>query len=214
MCRIKEKLKTLPMSPGVYLMKDKDGKIIYVGKSKVLKSRVSSYFINSKSHTVKTVKMVNQVNDFDYILTDSEVEALILECNLIKKYMPKYNILLKDDKQYPYIKITVKEDYPKIFVTRRLVKDGSKYFGPYMSAANTKETLDTIKRIFKIRTCNRVLPRDIGKDRPCLYYQIGQCSAPCAGKISQEEYSEMFNKISDVLSGNYSMLEKALTEKM
>lgn len=214
MCRIKEKLKTLPMSPGVYLMKDKDGKIIYVGKSKVLKSRVSSYFINSKSHTVKTVKMVNQVNDFDYILTDSEVEALILECNLIKKYMPKYNILLKDDKQYPYIKITVKEEYPKIFVTRRLVKDGSKYFGPYMSAANTKETLDTIKRIFKIRTCNRVLPRDIGKDRPCLYYQIGQCSAPCAGKISQEEYSEMFNKISDVLSGNYSMLEKALTEKM
>lgn len=213
-CRIKEKLKTLPMSPGVYLMKDKDGKIIYVGKSKVLKSRVSSYFINSKSHTVKTVKMVNQVNDFDYILTDSEVEALILECNLIKKYMPKYNILLKDDKQYPYIKITVKEEYPKIFVTRRLVKDGSKYFGPYMSAANTKETLDTIKRIFKIRTCNRVLPRDIGKDRPCLYYQIGQCSAPCAGKISQEEYSEMFNKISDVLSGNYSMLEKALTEKM
>lgn len=214
MCRIKEKLKTLPMSPGVYLMKDKDGNIIYVGKSKVLKSRVGSYFINSKSHTVKTVKMVNQVNDFDYILTDSEVEALILECNLIKKYMPKYNILLKDDKQYPYIKITVKEDYPKIFVTRRLVKDGSKYFGPYMSAANTKETLDTIKRIFKIRTCNRVLPRDIGKDRPCLYYQIGQCSAPCAGKISQEEYSEMFNKISDVLSGNYSMLEKALTEKM
>ncbi len=212
--RIKEKLKTLPMSPGVYLMKDRDGNIIYVGKSKVLKSRVSSYFINSKSHTVKTVKMVDNVYDFDYMLTDSEVEALILECNLIKEYMPKYNILLKDDKQYPYIKITVKEPYPRIFMTRRLVKDGSKYFGPYMSASNTKETLEIIKKIFKIRTCNKILPRDIGKDRPCLYYHIGQCSAPCDGRISQREYSEMFNQISSVLSGNYSVLEKALTDKM
>lgn len=212
--RIKEKLKNLPMSPGVYLMKNQNGDIIYVGKSKVLKSRVSSYFINSKSHTVKTRKMVDNVYDFDYMLTDSEVEALILECNLIKKHMPKYNILLKDDKQYPYIKITVKEPFPRIFLTRRLERDGSKYFGPYMSAGNTKETLELIKKIFKIRTCNKVLPRDIGKDRPCLYYHIGQCSAPCDGKISQEEYSELFNKISAVLGGDYSVIENILTEKM
>lgn len=212
--RIKEKLKSLPMSPGVYLMKNSDGKIIYVGKSKALKNRVSSYFVNSKSHNVKTKKMVSNVYDFDYMVTDSEVEALILECNLIKKYMPKYNILLKDDKQYPYIKITSKEEYPRIFITRKLVKDGSKYFGPYMSASNTKETLEVIKKLFKIRSCNKVLPRDIGKDRPCLYYHIGQCSAPCANKISKEEYSEMFSQIASVLNGNYSVLTDALTEKM
>ncbi len=212
--RIKEKLKTLPMSPGVYLMKNEDGAVIYVGKSKVLKNRVSSYFINSKSHTVKTLRLVENIYDFDYILTDSEVEALILECNLIKKYMPKYNILLKDDKQYPYIKITIQEEFPRIFITRKLVRDGSRYFGPYMSAGNTKETLEIIRKIFKIRNCSRVLPRDIGKDRPCLYYHIGQCSAPCDGRISSEEYSEMFGKISSVLSGDYSILEDALTEKM
>ncbi len=212
--KIKEKLKTLPMSPGVYLMKNEDGDIIYVGKSKVLKNRVSSYFINSKGHSVKTLRLVENIYDFDYMLTDSEVEALILECNLIKKYKPKYNILLKDDKQYPYIKITVKEPFPRIFITRRVEKDGSRYFGPYMSSSSTKDTLEIIKKIFKIRTCNKVLPRDIGKDRPCLYYHIGQCSAPCDGKISAEEYSEMFNKISSVLSGNYSVLRDELTEKM
>lgn len=214
MLKIKEKLKNLPMSPGVYLMKDKDNKIIYVGKSKLLKNRVSSYFINSKGHNIKTKKLVSHIFDFDYMVTDSEVEALILECNLIKKYKPKYNILLKDDKQYPYIKITSKEEYPRIFMTRKLIKDGSKYFGPYMSASNTKETLEMIKKVFKIRSCNKVLPRDIGKERPCLYYHIGQCSAPCAGKISKEEYSEMFNRIADVLNGNYDVLTKSLTEKM
>ncbi len=212
--RIKEKLKTLPMSPGVYLMKNENGDIIYVGKSKVLKNRVSSYFVNSKGHSVKTLRLVENIYDFDYMLTDSEVEALILECNLIKKYKPKYNILLKDDKQYPYIKITLKEPFPRIFITRRVEKDGSRYFGPYMSSSSTKDTLEIIKKIFKIRTCNKVLPRDIGKDRPCLYYHIGQCSAPCDGKISAEEYSEMFNKISSVLSGNYSVLRDELTEKM
>ncbi len=212
--RIKQKLKTLPMSPGVYLMKNENGDIIYVGKSKVLKNRVSSYFINSKGHSVKTLRLVENIYDFDYMLTDSEVEALILECNLIKKYKPKYNILLKDDKQYPYIKITMNEPFPRIFITRRVEKDGSRYFGPYMSSSSTKDTLEIIKKIFKIRTCNKVLPRDIGKDRPCLYYHIGQCSAPCDGKISAEEYSEMFNKISSVLSGNYSVLRDELTEKM
>lgn len=212
--RIKEKIKNLPLSPGVYLMKDESGTIIYVGKSKALKSRVSSYFINSKNHTLKTRRLVENVFDFDYIITDSETEALILECNMIKKFMPKYNILLKDDKQYPYIKITIKDQYPKIFITRKLVKDGSKYFGPYMNSGYIRETLETIKRIFKIRSCNRVLPRDIGKERPCLYYHIGQCSAPCAGKISQQEYSEMFNKISSVLNGEYSILTKELTERM
>lgn len=211
---IKEKIKNLPLDPGVYLMKDKSGTIIYVGKSKALKNRVSTYFMNSKNHTVKTRRLVENVADFDYIITDSETEALILECNMIKKFMPKYNILLKDDKQYPYIKITTKDKFPKIFITRKLVKDGSKYFGPYMSSGNVRETLEVIKRIFKIRSCNKVLPRDIGKERPCLYYHIGQCSAPCAGKISQEEYSEMFNKISSVLNGNYSILTDELTKRM
>ncbi|HIV85852.1 MAG TPA: excinuclease ABC subunit UvrC [Candidatus Monoglobus merdigallinarum] len=214
MNRIKSKLKSLPLAPGVYLMKNRDGKIIYVGKSKALKNRVSSYFINSKGHTLKTRKLVENVYDFDYILTDSEVEALILECNLIKKHMPKYNILLKDDKQYPYIKITAAEAFPRIFITRRLLRDGSKYFGPYMSAMNTKETLELIKKIFKIRTCSKQLPQEIGKGRPCLYYQIGQCSAPCDGRITQEEYSAMFDKIADVLSGNYDELEQELKNKM
>lgn len=195
-------------------MKNEAGDVIYVGKSKALKNRVSSYFINSKGHSVKTLRLVENICDFDYMVTDSEVEALILECNLIKKYKPKYNILLKDDKQYPYIKITSKEAFPRIFLTRRVVKDGSKYFGPYMSSANTKETLEIIRKVFKIRSCNRVLPRDIGKERPCLYYHIGECSAPCDGKISAEEYSEMFNKISSVLSGNYGVLTDELTEKM
>lgn len=211
--QIKDKLKNLPMSPGVYLMKNVDNEIIYVGKSKVLKNRVSSYFINSKQHTPKTITMVSQVNDFDYILTDSEVEALVLECNLIKKYRPKYNILLKDDKQYPYIKIT-NEAYPRIYMTRRVVKDGSRYYGPYMSSHNLKETLEVVKKIFKVRSCNKKLPRDIGKDRPCLYYHIGQCSAPCDNKISQEEYSELFEKIGDVLNGKYSDISKQLTEDM
>ncbi|MEG1879966.1 MAG: excinuclease ABC subunit UvrC [Oscillospiraceae bacterium] len=211
---IKEKLKNLPLCPGIYIMKDENDNIIYIGKSKLLKNRVSSYFINSKNHTAKTVSMVSQVRDFDYIMTDTEVEALILECNLIKKHRPKYNILLKDDKQYPYIKITINDEYPRIYVTRTVVKDGSKYYGPYMSAKNIRDTIDTIKKIFKVRSCNKRLPQDIGKGRPCLYYHLNQCSAPCANKISETEYKEIFDKISLVLDGKYSDIIVELKKQM
>ena len=210
----KEKLKNLPLCPGVYLMKDAEGKIIYVGKSKVLKNRVSQYFQNSGSHSPKTASMVSHINDFDYIITDNESEALALECNLIKKNRPKYNILLKDDKQYPYIKITAYEDFPRIFITRKVIKDGSLYFGPYMSSYSIKNALETIKKIFMVRSCNLKLPEDAGKQRPCLYYHIKQCCAPCTGKITKEEYSDIFEKIADVLKGDYKKINKVLTDKM
>ncbi len=211
---IKEKLKDLPLTPGVYIMKDKDNRVIYVGKSKALKNRVSQYFMNLKSHSPKTAAVVSHISGFDYIRTDSEVEALILECNLIKKYRPQYNILLKDDKHYPYIKITINEEYPRIYMTRRIINDGAKYFGPYMSSAMVKNALETIKKIFKVRSCSKQLPRDIDKSRPCLYYHIGQCSAPCCSKISKEEYREAFSQISNVLEGKYKEIVKDLTEKM
>lgn len=211
---IKQKLKNLPLCPGVYLMRDEEGKVIYVGKSKLLKNRVSQYFMHSKNHSPKTVAMVANIRDFDYMVTDTEVEALVLECNLIKKYRPKYNILLKDDKQYPYIKITVQEEFPRIYMTRKVVKDGARYFGPYMSSFMVKDTLETIKKIFKVRSCNKNLPRDIGKSRPCLYYHIKQCSAPCAGMVSREEYREVFDQIAAVLEGKYAYIIKNLSEKM
>lgn len=211
---IKDKLKNLPLCPGVYIMKDKDGKIIYVGKSKLLKNRVSQYFLNSKNHTPKTIALVRNIVDFDYIVTDTEVEALVLECNLIKKYLPQYNILLKDGKQYPYIKITVQEEYPRILMTRKVKKDGAKYFGPYMSAYMVKETLETLKKIFKIRSCRKDLPKDIGKSRPCLYYHIGQCSAPCDNRISKEEYREIFDQIQDVMNGKFEPILRFLEQKM
>lgn len=211
---IKQKLKNLPLCPGVYLMKDQDNEIIYVGKSKVLKNRVSQYFMQSKNHSPKTLAMVANIRDFDYMVTDNEVEALVLECTLIKKYRPKYNILLKDDKQYPYIKITVQEEYPRIYMTRKLRKDGARYFGPYMSAYMVKETLETIRKIFKVRSCSKNLPSEIGKSRPCLYYHINQCSAPCSNKISKEEYKEVFEKIVDVLDGKYQKIMDDLTQSM
>lgn len=212
--KIYEKLKNLPMSPGVYLMKNGDGKVIYVGKSKVLKNRVSQYFQNSASHSPKTLAMVSKIDDFDYVLTDTEAEALALECNLIKKYHPQYNILLKDDKQYPYIKITANEDFPRIMMTRKILRDGALYFGPYMSGFAVKDTLDVIKNIFQIRSCKKVLPRDIGKGRPCLLYHLKQCSAPCANMISKAEYREVFDKIEEVLKGNVDGVLAELTEKM
>ncbi len=212
--RIKEKLKNLPMTPGVYIMKNSEGRVIYVGKSKVLKNRVSQYFQNTSSHTPKTLAMVEKVKDFDYILTDTEAEALALECNLIKKYRPRYNILLKDDKQYPYIKITMNEDFPRIIMTRQVSRDGSLYFGPYMSAFMVKETLDVIKKVFQIRSCTKNLPRDIGKSRPCLLYHLKQCSAPCDGKISKEDYREIFHRIENVLKGNNKEIINELEEKM
>lgn len=211
---IKQKLKNLPLCPGVYLMKDQHNEIIYVGKSKVLKNRVSQYFMQSKNHSPKTLAMVANIRDFDYMVTDNEVEALVLECTLIKKYRPKYNILLKDDKQYPYIKITVQEEYPRIYMTRKLRKDGARYFGPYMSAYMVKETLETIRKIFKVRSCSKNLPSEIGKSRPCLYYHINQCSAPCSNKVSKEEYNEVFEKIVDVLDGKYQKIMDDLTQSM
>ena len=180
---IQNKLNTLPMCPGVYIMKNHAGDIIYVGKSKVLKNRVSQYFQNSAAHTPKTVAMVSNIADFEYIITDTEAEALALECNLIKKHRPKYNILLKDDKQYPYVKITENEDFPRVFTTRQVKKDGGLYLGPFMSATNIKESIDEVKKIFKIRSCSKAISNSKTYPRPCLYYQIGECSAPCCGKI-------------------------------
>ena len=214
MSDFKKKLSALPMCPGVYIMKNSDGKVIYVGKSKVLKNRVSQYFQNSQNHTLKTRLMVQNVADFEYIITDTEPEALALECNLIKKYRPKYNILLKDDKQYPYIKITANEEYPRILLTRQIKKDGSIYFGPYMNTMHVREALEEIRRIFKIRSCKKKLTAGRKEGRPCLYYQMGQCSAPCSGNISVDEYGEAISGISDVLNGNYKEIVTGLTEKM
>lgn len=212
MADIKKKLSSLPLCPGVYIMKDKDGKVIYVGKSKALKNRVSQYFVNLASHTPKTHAMVSQVDDFEYIITDSETEALALECNLIKKHRPKYNILLKDDKQYPYIKITANEPYPRIFMTRRVVKDGGLYFGPYMTAMSIKEAVEEIRKTFKLRSCRK--PLNKRNHRPCLYYQMGQCSAPCAEKITKEEYRCSVIDATDVLNGKYEEMVEKLKEKM
>ncbi len=212
MTEIKRKLAALPMCPGVYLMKNKDGEIIYVGKSKVLKNRVSQYFVNLSSHSPKTRVMVSQIEDFEYIITDSESEALALECNLIKKHRPKYNILLKDDKQYPYIKITTNEEFPRIMMTRQLKKDGAMYFGPYMTAFGVKEALDEIRKTFRIRSCNKNLT--FKTEKPCLYFQLGQCSGPCARKISKTQYSESIKDVSEILSGKYDNVIAKFSEKM
>ena len=211
---IQNKLNTLPMCPGVYIMKNVDGNIIYVGKSKVLKNRVSQYFQNSAAHTPKTVAMVSHIDDFEYIITDTEAEALALECNLIKKHRPKYNILLKDDKQYPYVKITENEDFPRAFMTRQVKKDGGLYLGPFMSATNIKESVDEVKKIFKIRSCSKVISKNKTYPRPCLYYQIGECSAPCCGKISKEEYAESVKKLVDALKGNCRETVRDLENRM
>lgn len=210
---IKEKLAMLPLCPGVYIMKDKNGSVIYVGKSKVLKNRVSQYFQNSSSHSVKTRMMVSHVEDFEYIITDNESEALALECNLIKKYKPKYNILLKDDKQYPCVKITMQEQFPRMFITRKQKKDGSIYLGPFMTTNNLKEAVEEIRKIFKIRSCKKRITEH-SSDRPCLYYQIGQCSAPCSGKITEQEYKDSLIHVSDILNGEYKNLLNSLQEKM
>ena len=209
---IKNKLSSLPLCPGVYIMKNSDGKVIYVGKSKALKNRVSQYFVNLSSHSPKTAAMVSNVADFDYIITDSEAEALALECNLIKKHRPKYNILLKDDKQYPYIKITTGEKFPRIFITREVKKDGSLYFGPYMTASNLKQAVEEVRKAFKIRSCKKNIDRQ--KYRPCLYFRMGQCSAPCSGNISSEEYKKSIVGAADILGGKYDALEKKLKEDM
>ena len=210
-----EALKNLPEQSGVYIMHNKDGEVIYVGKAKILKNRVRQYFQKNSNHSPKVSAMVSNIAYFEYIVTDTEVEALVLECNLIKKYRPKYNILLKDDKQYPYIKVTINEEYPRIFMTRTIKKDGAKYFGPYASMQTVKGTIDIIQKIFKPPLCRRKFPDDIGKGRPCLNYHISRCFAPCIyGRVSKDEYRKTFFEICSFLDGNHGYLISELTDKM
>lgn len=214
MFNIEEELKKLPAKPGVYLMHNERDEIIYVGKAIRLKNRVRQYFQNSRNLTPKIAQMVSHVSRFEYIITDSELEALVLECNLIKEYRPKYNTMLMDDKTYPYIKVTTGEAYPRILFSRLMKKDKAKYFGPYTSAAAVKDTIELLRKIYKIRSCHRNLPKDIGVGRPCLYYHIGQCDAPCQGEISQEDYQKQIQQVLQFLGGNYEPVIQMLTQKM
>lgn len=214
MFHIEEELKKLPEKPGVYLMHNKEDEIIYVGKAVVLKNRVRQYFQSSRNHTEKIKKMVSQIAYFEYIVTDSELEALVLECNLIKEHRPKYNTMLKDDKSYPYIKVTVQEPYPRILFARQIKRDKAKYFGPYTSAGAVKDTIELIRKLYKLRSCNRSLPKETGNERPCLYYHIKQCDAPCQNYISVEEYRKYVNEALDFLSGNHQKITEHLTKAM
>ncbi|MEE0944801.1 MAG: excinuclease ABC subunit UvrC [Clostridia bacterium] len=211
---LEAELLLLPEKPGVYIMHSEDDTVIYVGKAKILKNRVRQYFQSSKNHTPKVRAMVSNVAYFEYIITDSETEALVLECNLIKKYRPKYNILLKDDKQYPYIKVTINERYPRIFMTRQLKNDGAKYFGPYAGGGTVKTVLELVGKIFKPPKCHRKFPEDIGKGRPCLNYHIKTCFAPCTGKVSEEEYRRIFYSICRFLDGDHKSLVSELEQEM
>lgn len=211
---IEEELKKLPGRPGVYIMHDERDDIIYVGKAISLKNRVRQYFQSSRNKSVKITQMVERIRRFEYIVTDSELEALVLECNLIKEHRPKYNTMLKDDKGYPFIKVTLGEDFPRVMVARSMKKDKSKYFGPYTSAGAVNDTIDLIRKLYKLRSCSRNLPRDTGKERPCLYYHIGQCNAPCQGKISREEYRSAIDETLDFLNGNHAPVLEMLQKKM
>ena len=205
---VAEKLKFLPEKPGVYLMKNKRGQIIYVGKAIKLKNRVRQYFQSSRNHSAKTIAMVSHIEDFETIITDNELEALILECNLIKKHHPKYNIMLRDDKTYPYLKITLNEQYPRLTTTRRVIKDGSKYFGPYTNITAMKETVKLLRRLFPLRTCKHL------GERPCLEYHIKRCLAPCARLVKEDVYNEMVHSVCLFLEGKTEDIEKNLTAKM
>ncbi|MBS6007020.1 MAG: excinuclease ABC subunit UvrC [Clostridium baratii] len=207
-------LKILPEKPGVYLMKNSLGEIIYVGKAKILKNRVRQYFRNSKNHSEKVKAMVKNIAEFEYIVTDSEMEALILECNLIKKYSPKYNISLKDDKFYPFIKITTNEDFPRVFVTRNFARDGNKYFGPYTNGAAVYETINLIRKVFPIRTCKKAIVEGGEPTRTCLNFHIGKCNGPCGGYVSKEDYSKIINSVIDILNGKDKEITKELKRKM
>lgn len=211
---IEEELKKLPAKPGVYLMHDENDAIIYVGKAISLKNRVRQYFQSSRNKGPKIEKMVTKIARFEYIVTDSELEALILECNLIKEHRPKYNTMLTDDKSYPFVKVTLGEEYPRVLFARQMKKDKSRYFGPYTSSGAVKDSIDLVNKLFGLRTCNRSLPRDIGKERPCLYYQIHQCSAPCQGYISKEQYREQVKGAVDFLNGNFKDTIRELEAKM
>lgn len=211
---IQEELKKLPGKPGVYIMHDETDAIIYVGKAISLKNRVRQYFQSSRNKGIKIEQMVTHITRFEYIVTDSELEALVLECNLIKEHRPKYNTMLMDDKEYPFIKVTVEEEFPRIILARKMVKDKSKYFGPYTSAGAVKDTIELIRKLYYIRSCNRKLPRDIGKERSCLNYHIHQCKAPCQGYISKEEYGKSVEQVIRFLNGNYDTILKELEGKM
>ena len=210
---IEEKLKTLPDKSGVYLMKNSLDEIIYVGKAKVLKNRIRQYFKNH-NHPLKVEKMVENISDFEYIITDNEQEALILENNLIKEHMPKYNILLKDDKTYPFIKITVNEDFPRIFITRRIIRDGSKYFGPYCNTSELKLIMELIDDIFELRKCSKYIDEKSEKSKSCLYYQMNKCKGPCIAKITKQEYNVLVDKVIMFLNGRYDDLYRLMNERM
>lgn len=211
---IEEELKKLPGKPGVYIMHDNKDNIIYVGKAISLKNRVRQYFQSSRNHSAKIVHMVEHIAYFEYIITDSELEALVLECNLIKEHRPKYNTMLKDDKSYPFIKITINEAFPRVLFARRMKRDKAKYFGPYTSAGAVKETIELLCKLYHIRTCNRVLPKDFGKERPCLNYHMHQCDGVCMGTVGSEQYKESVKKVIEFLNGNYNDTVNDLKVKM
>ena len=211
---IEEELKKLPDQPGVYIMHDSRDAIIYIGKAVSLRKRVHQYFQPSHDEGIKKAQMVKQIARFEYIVTDSELEALVLECNMIKEHRPKYNTMLRDDKTYPYIRVTLGEDFPRVLFSRQQKKDKSRYFGPYTSAGAVKDTIELVNKIYQLRTCNRNLPRDTGKDRPCLNYHIHQCTAPCQGYITKEAYRERVDAVVEFLNGNYAPVLKSLEEKM
>ena len=211
---IEEELKKLPDQPGVYIMHDSRDAIIYIGKAVSLRKRVHQYFQPSHDEGIKKAQMVKQIARFEYIVTDSELEALVLECNLIKEHRPKYNTMLRDDKTYPYIRVTLGEDFPRVLFSRQQKKDKSRYFGPYTSAGAVKDTIELVNKSYQLRTCNRNLPRDTGKDRPCLNYHIHQCTAPCQGYITKEAYRERVDAVVEFLNGNYAPVLKSLEEKM
>lgn len=211
---IEEELKKLPAKPGVYIMHGEKDEIIYVGKAISLKNRVRQYFQSSRNKGAKIERMVTHITRFEYIITDSELEALVLECNLIKEHRPKYNTMLKDDKSYPFIKVTVNEPYPRVLFARRMKKDKARYFGPYTSGGAVKDVIELVRKLYQVRSCNRSLPRDTGKDRPCLYYHMKQCKAPCQGYISQEEYRKNINKVIKFLNGDFQDTIDELMVKM
>lgn len=211
---IEEELKKLPAKPGVYIMHDKSDAIIYVGKAVSLKNRVRQYFQSSRNLTPKISQMVAHIDHFEYIVVDSEIEALVLECNLIKEHRPKYNTMLKDDKEYPYIKVTINETFPRVLIARKQKKDGAKYFGPYPNGSAVKDSLELLRKLYYIRTCNRNLPKEIGLERPCLYYHIKQCKAPCQGYITKEEYQKSIEQVMEFLNGNYEIVAEQLRQKM
>lgn len=211
---IEDELKKLPGKPGVYIMHGEKDEIIYVGKAVSLKNRVRQYFQSSRNKGAKIEQMVTHITRFEYIVTDSELEALVLECNLIKEHRPKYNTMLKDDKTYPFIKVTVNEPYPRVLFSRTMKKDKAKYFGPYTSSTAVKDVIELVRKIYMVRSCNRNLPRDCGKDRPCLYYHMKQCTAPCQGNVSEEAYKQNIGQVLHFLNGNFQETIDQLTEKM